>query len=181
MSNSLRPHKLQHTRLLCLSLRACSNSYPLSQWCNLTISSSDIPSSSCPQFSPASGSFPVSQLFASSGQSIGASASVDGYLEMNELGLEWASNCSGRMSPTRTHIWKMKHTHACSLPFFPLHTSLFLKACSFIKDTLTVCYLIFSCLVLVIFKPCHCLIVIAITKVSLGQNLCRGLPWWSSG
>ena len=58
------------------SPRACSNSCPLSQWCHLTISSSFIPFSSCPQSFPASGSFLVSGLFASGGQSVGASASV---------------------------------------------------------------------------------------------------------
>ena len=69
---------LQHARLPCPSPspRACSNSCPLSQWCHLTISSSFIPFSSCPQSFPASGSFPVSRLFASGGQSVGASASV---------------------------------------------------------------------------------------------------------
>ena len=55
---------------------ACSNLCPLSQWCHPTISSSLIPFSSCLQSFPASGSFPVSQLFASGGQSIGVSASV---------------------------------------------------------------------------------------------------------
>ena len=54
----------------------------LSQWCHPTISSSVTPFSSCPQFFPASGSFPVSQLFASGGQSIGASASAS-VLPMN--------------------------------------------------------------------------------------------------
>ena len=52
------------------------NSCPLSRWCHLTISSSVIPFSSCLQSFPTSGSFPISQFFASGGQSIGASASV---------------------------------------------------------------------------------------------------------
>ena len=74
----LQPHGLQHARLPCPSPvpRACSNSYPSSQWCHLTISSSFIPFSSCLQFFPASGSFPISLFFASGGQSIGASASA---------------------------------------------------------------------------------------------------------
>ena len=64
--------------LLCPSLSpgVCSDSCPLSRWCYLIISSSVAPFSSCPQSFPASGSFPLSQLFASGGQSIGASASV---------------------------------------------------------------------------------------------------------
>ena len=78
MSNSLWPRGLQHSRLSYSSLSpgVCSNSRPLSRWCHPTISSSVAPFSSCPQSSPASGSFPVSQLFTSSGQSIGASASA---------------------------------------------------------------------------------------------------------
>ena len=79
LSLSLQPHGLQHTRLLCLSLFLMfvwSHSCPLSQWCHLTISSSVIPCSSCLQSFPASGSFPVSQFFASRGQSIGVSASA---------------------------------------------------------------------------------------------------------
>ena len=59
-----------------LSPRVCSNSCLLSQWCYLTISSSVIPFSSCPQSISASGSFPVSRLFPSGGQSIRALASV---------------------------------------------------------------------------------------------------------
>ena len=78
MSDSLRPHGLEHTRLpyLLLALRTCSNSCPLSQWCYPTISSSVTPFSSCPQSFPVSGSFLMSQLFASGGQSIGASVSA---------------------------------------------------------------------------------------------------------
>ena len=78
MSNSLRPHGLQHARLPCPSPapRACSNSCSSSQWCRPTISSSVIPFSSCLQSFPASGSFPMSQFFTSDGQSIGASASA---------------------------------------------------------------------------------------------------------
>ena len=66
---TLQPHGLQHARLPCPSPipGACSNSCPLSQWWHPTISSSVIPFSSCPQSFPASGSFPMSQLFASDG------------------------------------------------------------------------------------------------------------------
>ena len=87
MSDSSRPHRLQHTRLLCPSPspRVCSNSYPLSRWCHPTISSSVVPFSSCLQSFPASGSFPTSQFFASGGQSTGASASAP-VLPMNIQG-----------------------------------------------------------------------------------------------
>ena len=78
VSDSLRPHGLQHTRPPCPSPTpgVYSNSCLLSRWCHPTISSSVIPLSSCLQSFPASGSFPMSQLFASGGQSIGVSASA---------------------------------------------------------------------------------------------------------
>ena len=76
MSDSLRPHGPQYVRLPCPSPtpRAYSNSCPLIRWCHPTISSFVIPFSSCLQSIPASGSFQVSQFFASGGQSIGVSA-----------------------------------------------------------------------------------------------------------
>ena len=78
VSKSFRSCGLQHARLPCPSPTpgACSNSCPSSQWYHPTISSSVVPFSSCLQSFLASGSFPVSQFFASGGQSIGASASV---------------------------------------------------------------------------------------------------------
>ena len=78
MSDSLQHHELQQARLLCSSLipRICSNSCPLSQWCHPTISYPATPFSSCPQSFPPSGSFPVSCLFTSGGQNIGALAST---------------------------------------------------------------------------------------------------------
>ena len=84
VSDSLRPHGLQHTRPPCPSPtpRVYSNSCPLSRWCHPTMSSSVVPFSSCPQTFPASGTFQLSQLFASGGQSIGVSASIS-VLPMN--------------------------------------------------------------------------------------------------
>ena len=78
MSDSLWPHRLQHTRPPCPSPtpRVYSNSCPLSRWCYLTISSSMVPFSSHLQSFPASGSFQMSQLFSSDSQSIGVSAST---------------------------------------------------------------------------------------------------------
>ena len=84
MSDSLWPYGPQHARPPCPSPtpRVHLNPCPLSRWCHPTISSSVVPFSSCPQSFPASGSFPVSQLFASGGQSIGVSASTS-VLPMN--------------------------------------------------------------------------------------------------
>ena len=78
MSDSLQPHELQHARPSCPSPtpRVYSNSCPLSRWCHPTISSSVISFSFCLQSFPASGSFQMSQLFTSDGQSIGVSASA---------------------------------------------------------------------------------------------------------
>ena len=75
MSDSLQPHELQHARPPCPSPtpRVHSNSRPSSQWCHPAISSSVVPFSSCPQSLPASGSFPMSQLFTWGGQNTGVS------------------------------------------------------------------------------------------------------------
>ena len=74
ISDSLWPHGLQHARLPCPSVspRVCANSCSSSQWWHPTISSSFTPFSFYSQCFPASGSFPMSQLFTSGGQSIGA-------------------------------------------------------------------------------------------------------------
>ena len=84
MSDSLLPHESQHARPPCPSPapRVYSNPCPSSRWCHPAISSSVVPFSSCPQSLPASGSFPISQLFSSGGQSIGVSASAS-VLPMN--------------------------------------------------------------------------------------------------
>ena len=76
VSDSLRPHELQHARPPCPSPtpRVHSDSHPSSQWCHPTILSSVVPFSSCHQSFPASESFPMSQLFTWSGQSTGVSA-----------------------------------------------------------------------------------------------------------
>ena len=84
ISDSLQLHGLQHVRLPCplQSPRAYSTSCPLSWWCHPTVLSSVIPFSSCLQSFPASGSFQMSQFFASGGQSIGVTASTS-VLPMN--------------------------------------------------------------------------------------------------
>ena len=111
---TLQPHGLQHARPPCPSPtpRVYSNSCPLSRWCHPTISSSADPFSSCLQSSPASGSFLISQFFASGGQSIGVSASV---LPMNiqdwfPLGLTgWISLLSKGLSRVFSSTTVQKH------------------------------------------------------------------------
>ena len=84
LSDSLRPHESQHARPPCPSQtpRVYSNSCPSIPCCHPAISSSVIPFSSCPQSLPVSGSFPMSQLFSSGGQSIGVSASASSNILM---------------------------------------------------------------------------------------------------
>ena len=84
LSDSVRPHGLQHTRPSCQSPtpRDYTNSCPLSRWCHPTISSSSVPFSSHPHSFPATGSFQMSQLFIWGGQSIAVSASAS-VLPMN--------------------------------------------------------------------------------------------------
>ena len=104
VSDSLRPHGLQHSRLPSPSPapRAYSNSYPLSWWCHPTISSSVDPVSSRLQSFPAPESFPVNQFFSSSGQSIGVSASAS-VLPMNIK--NWCPLGSCLMSCRITKSW----------------------------------------------------------------------------
>ena len=116
MSDSLRPHGLQHARLPCPSPApgVYPNSCPSSRWCHPTISSSVIPFSSCLQSFPVSGSSPMSQFFASGGQSIGVSASAS-VLPMNiqdwfPLGWTgWISLPSKGFSRVFSNITVQKH------------------------------------------------------------------------
>ena len=131
MSDSLRPHELQQNRLPCPSLSpwACSNSCPSSWWCHPTILSSVVPFSSCPQSFPASGSFPMSRLFASGGQSIGVSASAS-VLPMNiqdwfPLGWTgWISLQSKGLSRVLANPTVQKHQFFSAQPFFIVQLSL---------------------------------------------------------
>ena len=107
-----KAHGLQHTRLACPSPSpgVCSNSSPWSWWCHPTISSSVIPFSHLQSF-PASGSFPMSQLFTSGGQSIGASASVlpvniQGWFPLGLTGLISLLSKGFSRAFSNTTIWK---------------------------------------------------------------------------
>ena len=114
-------HGLKHTRLPCPSptLGACSNSCPLSECCHPTISYSVVPFSSRLQSFPASGSFPMSQLFSSSGWSIGVSASAS-VLSMNiwdwfPLGWTgWISLQSKGLSRVFSNTTVQKHQFFCT-------------------------------------------------------------------
>ena len=116
MSDSLRSHELQHARPPCPSPTpgVHPNLCPSSRWCQPTISSSVILFSSCLQSFPASGSFQMSQLFASDGQSIGVSASAS-VLPMNTQGWSpsewtgWISLQSKGLSRVFSNTTLQKH------------------------------------------------------------------------
>ena len=116
VSNSLRPHESQHARPPCPSPApgVHPNTCPSSQWCHSAISSSVVPFSSCPQSLLASGSFPMSHLFAWGGQSLGVSASAS-VLPMNTqdlspLGLTgWISLQSKVLSRVFSSTTVQKH------------------------------------------------------------------------
>ena len=131
VSNSFRPHELQHARPPWPSPTPIvySDSCPLSQWCHPTISSSVISFSSCLQPFPASGSFQMSQFFTSGGQSIGMSASTS-VLPMNIqdwFPLGW----TGWISLQSKGLWRVfsnttvqKHNSALSFLYGPSLTSI---------------------------------------------------------
>ena len=123
VSDSLWPHDSQHARPPCSSQtpRVYSNPCPSSRWCSPAISSSVVPFSSCPQALPASGSFPMSQLFESGGQSTGVSASAS-VLPMNTqdwspLGWTgWISLQSKGLSRGFSNTTVQKHQFRVVLP-----------------------------------------------------------------
>ena len=133
VSNPLRPHLLQHTRLPCPSPapRVYSNSCPLSRYCHPTISSSVVPFSSHLQSFPASGSFLMSQFFTSGGQSVGVSASasvlpmsIQGWFPLGLTGLIslLSKGLSRVFSTVQKHqffsaqpsLWSNSHIHRVS-------------------------------------------------------------------
>ena len=127
--NSSRPHELQHARPPCPSPSpgVHPNSCPSSWWCHPAISSSIVPFSSCPQSLPTSGSFPISQLFTSGGQSTGvlALASVFPKNTQGWSPLEW-TGCSPRNSQESppTPQFKSINSSELSLLHSPTLTSI---------------------------------------------------------
>ena len=132
MSNSLRPHELQHTRRPCPSQTPAvhSDSRPSSQWCHPPLSSSVIPFSSCLQSLPASQSFPMGQRFAWGGESTGVSALASFLLKKSQgwSPSEWlvGSPCSPRDSQesSPTPQFKNINSSALSLLHSPTLTSI---------------------------------------------------------
>ena len=125
MSNSLWPHEPQQVRPPCPSPTPWVHTKPcsLSRWCHPTISSSVVPFSSCPQSFPASGSFPMSQLFISGGQSIVVSASTS-VLQMNTQ--DWSPlGWTGWISLQSKGLWRVfSNTTVQKHQFFSAQLSL---------------------------------------------------------
>ena len=130
VSGSLQLHELQHARPPCPSPtpRVHPNPCPLCWWCHPTISSSVVPFSSGPESFPASGSFPMSQLFASGGQSIGVSASTSvppvNTQDWSPLGWTgWISLQSKGLSRVFSHTTVQKHQFFSCSAFFIVQLS----------------------------------------------------------
>ena len=154
MSDSLRPHGLQHARPPCPSASpgACSNSCPSSRWCHPTISSSVVPFSSCLQSFVVSGSFPLSQIFASGGQSIGVSASasvlplnIQGWFPLGWIG--WISLQSKGLSRvfSSTTVFEASafFTVQLSHPYMTAGKTIALNKWTFVRTVMSLlCFLI---------------------------------------
>ena len=158
MSDSLWPHGLQHTRPPCPSPtpRVHSDSYPLSGWYHPTISSSLVPFSSCLQSFPASGSFPLSQFFASGGQSIGVSAwtsvlpmNIQDWLPLGWTG--WTSLKSKGLSRVFSNTTVQKHQFfgtqlsfivQLSHPYMTTGKTIALTRRTFVSKVMSLCFLI---------------------------------------
>ena len=125
VSDSLWPHGLRHARPPCPSPTpgVYPNSCPLSRWCHPTISSSVVPFSSHLQFFPASGSFQISQFFASGGQSIGVSVSGSGLISFR---MDWLDLLAvqGTLKSSPTPQFKSINSSALSFLYSPTLTSI---------------------------------------------------------
>ena len=175
MSNSLRPHEPQHTRPPCPSPtpRVYPNSCLLSRWCHPTISSSVIPCSSCPQSFPASGSFQMSQLFASGSQSIGVSASTS-VLPMSTqdwslLGWTgWISLQSKGLSRVFSNTAVQKHQIFCaaffivqlSHPYMTTGKTIALTRWTFVGKVIALLFNMLSRLIITFLPRSKCLLIL---------------------
>ena len=170
MPNSLWPHGLQHARPPCPSAtpRVYSNSCPLSQWCHPTISSFVIPLSSCLQSFPASGSFPMSQLITSDGQSIRASTS-ESVLPMNIqdwfplVYIGWISLQSKGHSRVFSNITVQKHqffgAQLSSHPYMTTGKTIVLTRWAFVGKVTSLLFNMLSRMVVTFLPRRKCLLI----------------------
>ena len=164
VSDSLRPHGLQHARLPCPSStpRVYSNSCALSRWCHPAISSSVVTFSSCLQSFPASGSFQMSQFFASGGQSIGVSASAsvlpvniqDWFpLEWTESLLQHHSSKASILQPSAFFIVQLSH------PYMTTGKTVALTRWTFVGKVMSFLFNMLSRLVITFLPRSKCLFI----------------------
>ena len=179
MSDSLWPHELQHARPPCPSptLGVHSNSSPSSRWCHPTVSSSVVPFSFCPQSLPASGSFPMSQLFTWGNQSIGVSASAS-VLPMNTQDWSpsgwtgWISLQSKELSRVFSNTTVQKHQ------FLEINTVIFLflrsKHCIFVFLEVTgwnkCLFNSFTCRLIFDLRGVSCWLILFYLNIEIGGN-----------
>ena len=143
------------------ALGVCPNSCPLSRWCHLTSSSSVIPFSSCPQSFPTPGSFQMSQLFTSGGQSIGVSASTS-VLPMNtqdwSLGWTgWISLQSKGLSTVFSNTTVQKHQF--SHPYMTTGKTIALTRWTFVNKVISLLFNMVSSLVITFLPRNKCLLI----------------------
>ena len=173
VSDYIWPHEPQHSRPPRPSptCRVYPNSCPLSWWCHPTISSSVIPFSSCPQSFPASGSFPMTQLFTSGGQSTGLSASTS-VLPMNTqdwspLGWTgWISLQSKGLSRVFSNTTVQKHLqHSAffmvqlSHPYMTTGKTIALSTRTFVGKVMSLFFNMLSRLVITFLPRIKCLLI----------------------
>ena len=176
VSDSLWPHELQHSRPPCTSPtpRVYSNSCPLSWWCDPTLSSSVIPFSPCLQSFPALGSFQMSQLFASGGQSIGASTSasasvlpvtIQDWFPLGWTG--WISLWSKGLSRVfQHHSWKASNLQHSALfivhlshPYMTIRKTIALTRWTFVGKVMSLLFNMLSSLIIAFLPRNKCLLI----------------------
>ena len=172
MSNSLQPHEPQHTRPPCPSTttRVHPNPCPLSRLCHPTNSSSVIPFFSCPQSFPASGSFPMSQLFACGGHGVSASTSVPpmNTQDWSPLGWTgWISLQSKGLKRIFSNNAVQKHQFFCaqlsivqlSHPYMTTGKTIVLTRWTFVGKVMSLLFNILSRLVITFLPSSRCLLI----------------------
>ena len=186
VSDSLWPHGLQHARLSCPSPtpRAWSNSCPSSWWGHPTISSSAVPFSSCPQSFSASGSFQMSQFFASGGQTIGASASASvlpmniqdwfplgwtGLISLQSKGLSRVFSDTTvqkhHFFSTQLSLWSNSHIHT-----WLLEKNIAVTIWTFVGKVMFLLFNMLSRFVIAFLPRSKCLLISWLQSISLKQK-----------
>ena len=175
VSDSLWPHELQHARPPCQSPNpwVYTNTCPLSQWCHPTISSSVVPFSSCPQSFPASGSFQMSQLFTSGGQSTWSFSfsigSSNEHLGLISFRMDWLDLLAvqGILKSLLQHHSSKASTRQCSAsfiiqlshPYMPTGKTIAFTRWAFVDEVMSLLFNMLSRLVITFLPRSKCLLI----------------------